>query len=259
MQEPARSPASPQELAALDLDEYLLDPVRKQSFVTPMFEHIAPRYDAFTRLFSFGMDATWKRELMAWFDERAPEGAMVVDVACGTGDLALSAARLRPRGSVHGIDAAQRMIARARERVSARDRERVHFSAGDLTRLPFADASVDVILGGYALRNVPRYEQALGELHRVLRPGGTLLTLDFYRPPHAPWRALFLGYLQLSGSLVAWWWHRAPVIYNYIAHSIRHFVTAEEFARAMERAGFTPGRQRDHLLGGIALHEGVRP
>ena len=250
--------ASPQELAALDLEAFLRDPARKQSFVTPMFEHIAPRYDAFTRLFSFGMDAAWKRELMAWFAERAPARAVVLDVACGTGDLALSAAALRPHATVHGVDAAQGMIARAQERVPEDDRARLRFATGDLTRLPFADASVDVVLGGYALRNVPQYEQALGELNRVLRPGGVLLTLDFYRPAFAPWRALFLGYLQLSGSLVGWWWHRAPVIYNYIAHSIRHFVTADAFTQALERAGFTASRRRDHLLGGIALHEGTR-
>ena len=249
---------SPRELEALDLETYLSDPGRKQSFVTPMFEHIAPRYDAFTRLFSFGMDASWKRELMAWFAQRAPARAVVLDVACGTGDLALSAAGLRPEATVHGIDAAHGMIERAARRVPPGDADRVRFATGDLTRLPFPDASVDVILGGYALRNVPQYEQALRELHRVLRPGGVLLTLDFYRPRLAPWRALFLGCLQLSGSVVGWWWHRAPVIYNYIAHSIRHFVTADEYARALERAGFRASRRRDHLLGGIALHEGER-
>ncbi len=84
-----------------------------------MFEHIAPRYDAFTRLFSFGMDARWKATLMAWFAERAPERAQVLDVACGTGDLALRAAALRPHGSVLGIDAADGMIALARARLDA--------------------------------------------------------------------------------------------------------------------------------------------
>ncbi len=134
----------------------------------------------------------------------------------------------------------------------------MRFETGDLTRLPLADASVDVVLAGYALRNVPRYEDGLAELHRVLRPGGLLLTLDFYRPSFAPWRTLFLGYLQLSGSVVGWWWHRAPVIYAYIAHSIRHFVTAGDFDAALTRAGFERSARRDHLLGGIALHASIR-
>jgi demethylmenaquinone methyltransferase/2-methoxy-6-polyprenyl-1,4-benzoquinol methylase len=249
---------SPQELGALDLGTFLADPARKQAFVTPMFEHIAPRYDAFTRLFSFGMDARWKRELMAWFDARAPQSCHVLDVACGTGDLALAAAALRPGAQVRGVDAAAGMIARAERRVTHADAGRVHFATGDLTRLALGDESVDVVLAGYALRNVPRYEDGLAELHRVLRPGGVLLTLDFYCPSVPVWRELFLGYLHLSGSAVGWWWHRAPVIYNYIAHSIRHFTTAEAFTASLQAAGFAPGHRRDHLLGGIALHEAVR-
>lgn len=255
---PSSPPPSPRELAALDLEAHLSDPLRKQSFVTPMFEHIAPRYDAFTRLFSFGMDARWKAELLAWFESHAPADGVVLDVACGTGDLALGAARRRPAARVTGIDAAERMIAIARTRVDREEEGRVRFATGDLTRLPQDDASVDVVLAGYALRNVPRYEAALAELHRVLRPGGVLLTLDFYRPSNAAWRALFLGYLQLAGGIVGWWWHRAPVIYAYIAPSIRHFVTCGEFSAALARTGFAVAGERAHLLGGIALHRAVR-
>lgn len=249
---------SPRQLEALDLETHLRDPARKQAFVTPMFEHIAPRYDDFTRLFSFGMDARWKAELIHWLETRTPERCEILDVACGTGDLAIAALAARPRATVRGIDAAERMIALAQRRVPAADHGRVRFETGDLSRLSLPDASVDVVLAGYALRNVPDYAAALAELRRVLRPGGVLLTLDFYRPSLAPWRALFLGYLQMSGGLVGWWWHRAPVIYAYIAHSIRHFVTADGFSRALETAGFTVARRRDYLLGGIALHASER-
>lgn len=249
---------SPRQLESLDLEAHLRDPARKQAFVTPMFEHIAPRYDDFTRLFSFGMDARWKAELIRWLSAHAPERCDILDVACGTGDLALAAAAARPGATVRGVDAAERMIALAQVRVRAADRGRVRFETGDLSRLSFPDASFDVVLAGYALRNVPDHAAALFELRRVLRPGGVLLTLDFYRPALAPWRALFLGYLQLAGGIVGWWWHRAPVIYAYIAHSIRHFVTADGFSRSLEAAGFTVGRRRDYLLGGIALHLGER-
>jgi len=236
----------------------LTDPARKQAFVTPMFEHIAPRYDAFTRLFSFGMDARWKEELLRWLAVEHGEVRCVLDVACGTGDLALSAAAARPGAMVLGVDAASAMIERARGRVAEADAGRVRFATGDLTQLALERASVDVVLGGYALRNVPRHDEALAELHRVLRPGGVLLTLDFYRPALAPWRAVLLAYLHLAGSAVGWWWHRSPVIYNYIAHSIRHYVTADAFSASMRAAGFEVERRRDYLLGGIALHMGRR-
>ena len=211
--------------------------------MTPMFELIAPRYDDFTRLFSFGMDARWKGALMRWLDEAAPQAGTMLDVACGTGDLALAAARLRPAARVVGVDAASRMTALATRRVAAADAARLSFSTGDLTRLDLPDASVDVVTAGYALRNVPDYEAGIAELGRVLRPGGQLLTLDFYRPAAPWWRELFLGYLRLSGSAVGWWWHRAPVVYAYIAHSIRHFVTADDFSRSLRAEGFDVRRE----------------
>lgn len=223
-----------------------------------MFEHIAPRYDDFTRLFSFGMDARWKRMLMRWFDEVAPPRADVVDVACGTGDLAMAAARLRPAGRVTGVDAATAMIALAASRVAPADAGRVTFHTGDLTRLALADASADAVLAGYALRNVPSYEDGIRELARVLRPGGVLITLDFYRPRAAWWRLPFLGYLRLAGGAVGWWWHRAPVMYSYIAHSIEHFVSHQDFSAALRRHGFDVARVRPLLLGGVALHLAVR-
>lgn len=252
------APMSPRELEALDLHAHLTDPARKQGFVTPMFEHIAPRYDAFTRLFSFGMDARWKATLLQWFNRAAPPTGCVLDVACGTGDLALGAARVRPGMRVVGVDAASRMTALASARIAAGDRDRVSFVTGDLTRLALPSASVDVAFGGYALRNVPRYHDGVAELARVLKPGGTLLTLDFYRPDVALWREPFLAYLQLTGSAVGWWWHRAPVMYAYIAHSIRHYVSSSAFSTALERGGFDVSAVRTHLLGGIGLHWAVR-
>jgi len=250
-------PLTPRELADLDVDAHLADAERKQAFVTPMFEHIAPRYDDFTRLFSFGMDARWKGELMRWFDGVTPTHCQVLDVACGTGDLALAAARARPDAQVFGVDAARGMIEVARRRIAPGDTGRVTFATGDLTRLELADASADVILAGYALRNVPHYGEALAELRRVLRPGGHLFTLDFHCPSNAVWRELFLGYLQLSGGIVGWYWHRAPIIYSYIAHSIRHFVTPEEFHRVQQLAGFDIVCQQQYLGGGITLTHAV--
>jgi SAM-dependent methyltransferase len=99
---------SPRDLEHLDVPAVLRDPGRKQAFVTPMFEHIAPRYDDFTRLFSFGMDARWKGRLMSWLGEQAPAPQHVLDVACGTGDLSFAAAVRVPGATVTGVDVATR-------------------------------------------------------------------------------------------------------------------------------------------------------
>jgi demethylmenaquinone methyltransferase/2-methoxy-6-polyprenyl-1,4-benzoquinol methylase len=238
----------------MPVEQYLSDPSLKQRFVTPMFDIIAPRYDAFTRVFSFGMDARWKRELVAAVADTVPPDAVALDLACGTGDLAFALARLAPRGRITGIDASPRMIEAAVARVSAEATGAVTFAVGDLTQLDVANASVDTVTAGYALRNVPDVRAALLEIARVMKPGGRLYTLDFYRPATAWWRRLFVGYLDIAGNTVGWLWHREPVVYGYIARSVDHFVSADAFTTLLRDSGFTVERVRPKLLGGIALH-----
>jgi demethylmenaquinone methyltransferase/2-methoxy-6-polyprenyl-1,4-benzoquinol methylase len=117
---------------------------------------------------------------------------------------------------------------------------------------------VDTVTAGYALRNVPDVRAGLAEIARVLKPGGRLYTLDFYRPAMAWWRMLFLGYLAAAGNTIGWLWHGEPVVYGYIARSVDHFVTAETFTTLLGEAGFTVERVRQKLLGGIALHTARR-
>jgi demethylmenaquinone methyltransferase/2-methoxy-6-polyprenyl-1,4-benzoquinol methylase len=240
-------------LQGLDLEAHLADPALKQRFVTPMFDVIAPRYDAFTRIFSFGMDRGWKRELLDEVRDVAPADAVVVDLACGTGDLAFDMALMLPGARVTGIDASSAMIALAAERRGAVAGDRVSFAVGDMSQLELSDASVDVITAGYGFRNVPDYELALREAARVLRPGGHLLTLDFHRPENPVWRRLLVGYLTAAGSVIGWLWHRAPVIYAYLGPSVEHFVSWQGFSRALERSGFAVERVATKLLGGIAI------
>ena len=246
-------------LRDLDVEQYLADPAKKQHFVTPMFDIIAPRYDQFTRVFSFGMDRRWKEALLTEAVAGAPaSGAVVLDLACGTGDIAFALAERLNEARVTGLDASPKMIegAKLRRRANAGGAAgRVAFQVGDMMRLAaVADASVDLVTAGYAFRNVPDYRAALAEAARVLRPGGRLLTLDFYRPESRAWRALFLGYLRVSGDVVGWLWHREPVVYGYIARSIAHFVSAPDFTLALEAAGFAVERVERKLLGGVALH-----
>lgn len=261
--------AAARALAALDVDAHLHDPARKQAFVTPMFDVIAPRYDDFTRLFSFGMDAAWKQHAIATGVAALPAGAerpaLVVDVACGTGDLGIGVARAaRAAGGslrVLGVDAAGAMVRAANARLAGPDADvagAVHVAHGDMTALALADGSADLVTAGYAVRNAPALDGALAELARVLRPGGVLVTLDFYRPTLAPWREAFLAYLRVAGDLVGWTWHRSPVVYGYIARSIRHFVSWPDFSAALVAHGFRVREVRRWLGGGVAMHVAER-
>lgn len=264
----ARERSDAQHLATLDLEAYLADPARKQAFVTPMFDIIAPRYDAFTRAFSFGMDARWKAEARRVVVDRlalAGPSPRLLDLACGTGDLAIGvarAARSRHAGlRVLGVDASPRMTSLARERLRGADRDTadlVHVVTGDMSALAVADGSVDAITAGYAVRNAPDPLMAIREAARVLRSGGTYVTLDFYRPEFLPWRLGLLSYLSLAGNLVGWTWHRSPVVYGYIARSIEHFMSWQAFSQALEHHGFRVVTVRRWLAGGVAMHVAER-
>lgn len=245
--------------AALD------DPARRDAYVVELFDLIAPRYDRFTRWFSYGMDAAWKRELrrlMAAVLHAPANGAAphVVDLATGTGDLAIAARCLAPRSTVVGVDVSMAMLDRAGGRARAEAPPTVpgdggiHFLAGDMTRLPFGDATVDLVTAGYGLRNAPDPGVALDEVARVLAPGGTLVTLDFFLPANRLWRELFLGYLAVAGWVYGALWHRRPDAYVYIPRSIRRFLTASGYERALAARGLEVVRSRRRLLGGVMIH-----
>lgn len=260
-------------LRDLNLDQHLRDPALKPQFVTPMFDLVAPRYDEFTRRFSFGMDAAWKRELIRLAVTHAPAASNVIDLACGTGDLAFGVARAMSIGGtrITGIDASVEMLKRARKRARKRACEReceraraavepasrapcVSFELADLGHLPMRDGGADLVTAGYAFRNAAALAPALAEAARVTRPGGTIAVLDFYRPADAVWRALFLAYLRVAGNLFGWAWHREPVAYGYIAHSIEAYVSAPEFVAALRTAGFDLVAEQRYLRGGVAIH-----
>jgi demethylmenaquinone methyltransferase/2-methoxy-6-polyprenyl-1,4-benzoquinol methylase len=241
-------------LRDLDLEAHLADPARKPNFVTPMFDIIAPRYDDFTRLFSFGMDRAWKDELLRRALAAAENPATVIDLACGTGDIAIELARLAPEASIVGVDASDQMLVHGNERLRQLELNSVRLTSGDMAAIPAADHSVDLITAGYAFRNGPPLSIGLAEVARVLKPGGILAVLDFYRPPSALWRAAYLAYLRAAGNLFGWWWHREPVVYGYIAASIEAWVSAEQFNESLQAAGFQVIETRSKLLGGVAIH-----
>ena len=249
-------PDKPVSLKNLDLERYLGDPALRQSYVTPMFDLIAPRYDDFTRVFSFGMDRGWKRTLVDMARSTIARTGIVADVATGTGDLAFALGRARPDLRIIGTDVSLAMLTRAR--ANGHTTTDVSIVAGDISSLPFPDASLDAVTAGYALRNTPDWRKSVQELARVIRPGGQLYTLDFYVPTFAPWRIALLGWLATAGRVVGWWWHREPMAYGYIAKSIAHFTTAADFSAELHRAGFDMTSVQHRLGGGIALHHAVR-
>jgi demethylmenaquinone methyltransferase / 2-methoxy-6-polyprenyl-1,4-benzoquinol methylase len=211
-----------------------------------MFHTVAPVYDFITYAFSYGMDRKWKRTGVA--QAKLPANARVLDLACGTGDFSLMAARVQPDVHSVAVDITERMLLLARERGVGCG------VCGDAGALPFRDASFDAVFIGYGLRNFPNLALAVSEIERVTRPGGMLVSLDFFLPASRITRALYLAYLYAQGSFWGFVLHGRPRIYTYIPDSLRGFVSIDDFSSLLKRTGYRRVDARRFILGGIGLH-----
>jgi len=227
-------------------------PEGKRRYVRRLFATIADRYDFITGFLSYGQDRRWKRKVIELADLR--ESDRVLDLACGTGDLLF--ATIPPARSGVGLDVTHRMLQLARQR---RSESRAALVAGDMLALPFGDARFTLVTTGYGLRNVPDLDQALREIHRVLTPGGRLLSLDFNRPGSALVRSVYHAYLTVVGSLLGLALHGDPDTYRYIPESIRNYPGAKAVAALMTHFGFVDVRVIPVLGGLMAIHIARKP
>jgi demethylmenaquinone methyltransferase/2-methoxy-6-polyprenyl-1,4-benzoquinol methylase len=212
--------------------------------VRTMFDRIAPVYDVMNRVMTAGLDRRWRRETA---EAVAAPGEPHLDVCCGTGDLAVEAARLGAR--VTGLDFSERMLERARCKAPA-----LTWVRGDALALPFEDGSFAATTVGFGIRNVDDLEQALRELRRVLRPGGRVGVLEITRPRGALavfYRGWFDVLVPAIGKLLP-----GGSAYTYLPASVRRFPGPEELARLMAGAGFGDVRWRLRAGGIVALHVG---
>jgi demethylmenaquinone methyltransferase/2-methoxy-6-polyprenyl-1,4-benzoquinol methylase len=212
--------------------------------VRNMFDRIAPVYDAMNRVMTAGLDRRWRRETVRAV---VKPGDRVLDAACGTGDLAIIAAK--QGAHVTGLDFSEQMLIRARRKAPE-----LEWLRGDLLQLPFSDESFDAATIGFGIRNVDDLQVGIAELRRVLRPGGRVAILEITRPR---------GPLRLFYSL--WFDRIVPLLgkvlpggdaYTYLPASVKRFPGPDELAAQL--AGFGDVRYRLFAGGIVALHTGTK-
>jgi demethylmenaquinone methyltransferase/2-methoxy-6-polyprenyl-1,4-benzoquinol methylase len=224
--------------------------------VNSMFAGIASRYDLLNHLLSANIDRRWRRIVADKLRPALLAGTHTLDVACGTGDLALTLAEAG-QARITGLDFCRPMLEVASKKAAERQRW-IPFIEADALRLPFAPETFDVVTIAFGLRNLASVEGGLRELFRVLKPGGKIAVLEFSSPVIPGFRALFQFYfsrvLPRIGGLVS----GSRGAYEYLPDSVSRFPDQERLAELMREAGFVEVTYQN-LTGGIAaLHLGVR-
>jgi len=236
---------------------------QRSAKVHALFNQIANRYDLINDLQSFALHRRWKHRLIALANLKP--GAAVLDVCCGTADLALAMAA--ENATVAGLDFSEAMLQvaqkRAREEPAAAGPKSCtpnpNFIRGDAQRIPFCNDAFEVVTIGYGLRNLSHWETGLSEMFRVCKPGGRLLVLDFGKPHNPVWRIIYYAYLRvivpILGRAFAGSWNA----YAYILESLKHYPAQQGVAQQMRLLGMDQVKVINLIGGAMSINYGEKP
>ena len=221
----------------------------KKEQVARMFDGISGRYDLLNRLLSMGIDIRWRRVALRMLRERGIPGR-VLDVATGTADLALALAADLPEAEVIGVDLSEGMLGVGRQKVDRNGlRARVRLEQADAENLPFEDGAFDAVTVAFGVRNFENLDKGLGELQRVLRPGGHLMVLEFSKPTSPLIKGAMNLYSRSLMPALGGWLSKDRAAYAYLPASVQVFPEGAAFEERLSRAGLQPLRQRRLSMG----------
>jgi demethylmenaquinone methyltransferase / 2-methoxy-6-polyprenyl-1,4-benzoquinol methylase len=211
-------------------------PESKKSQVQKMFDGIAHRYDFLNHFLSFGVDHSWRKNAIRKLQPFKP--ATILDVATGTGDLAIAALKIAPQ-KVIGVDISQSMIDVGIEKIeNAKLTNYVNFALADAENLPFPDESFDAATCAFGVRNFENPLIGLSEIHRVLKPAGKIVILEFSNPGKFPFKYFYKFYFNTILPLMGRWISKDKSAYSYLPESVSYFPQGEKFIELLNKAGF---------------------
>ena len=225
------------------------------------FDAIAPKYDLTNRVISFGIDLHWRSVAIRQLADMRP-GGVVLDLACGTCDMALEVLRQKRAVRVVGVDLSRAMLGLARKKLSGRSRgadARITLVNAPAEALPFRDGAFDAVTIAFGIRNVPDFKAGLKEMLRILNKGGRACILEFSTPPSKLWWKVynyyFFSILPRIGGLIT----GREAAYRYLTDSVARFPDAREFKAAMVETGFASVSYQLMNGGIVSVHTGIRP
>ena len=233
-------------------------PKTKKEEVQQMFDNIAPNYDNLNHILSFSIDKIWRRRVVKLVKRLKPQ--RVMDLATGTGDLAIKMAKRMPKTSIMGVDLSENMLAVAAQKVRRLGLDdHIALYHGDAEQLDVADGVLDVVTIAFGIRNFGNIEAGLREIMRALRSCGNVVILEFSTPRNPIIRKLYSLYSNHVMKPVGGMISKDRKAYNYLPDSIVEFPAREEFIKLMQQAGFTDCYRRSQTLGVAQIYVGRKP
>jgi demethylmenaquinone methyltransferase/2-methoxy-6-polyprenyl-1,4-benzoquinol methylase len=228
----------------------------KKEQVAGMFNNIAGNYDFLNHFLSLNIDKIWRKKVIKKIAQS--QAKRILDVATGTGDLAIAALACNPE-RVDGIDISEGMLEVGNKKMKARGFEKqIFLQIGDAEAIPFNDATFDALTVAFGVRNYENLDKGLTEMHRVIKPGGICVVLEFTMPQSFPFKQLYGFYfrnlLPFFGRLIS----KDNSAYTYLPQSVEAFPQNEQFIEHMEQAGFTNNSYQKLSFGIAAIYTGYK-
>ena len=228
----------------------------KKEQVAEMFDNIAPKYDFLNHFLSFGIDKVWRRRAIRLLMKYSPSD--ILDVATGTGDFAIESLKTGAQ-KVIGVDISEEMLAVGRIKIEALGLgHRIILQKGDSEELCFSNNSFDAVTVAFGVRNFENLSKGVGELFRVLKPGGIVCILEFSKPRYFPVKQIYSIYsfyiLPFFGRLFS----KDKSAYRYLPESVEGFSDGEEFLTVLKESGFNQTKQHRQTFGVATIYTGVK-
>ena len=233
----------------------------KKAYVRQMFSGIAKRYDFLNHFLSFGLDRRWRKRAIGIVGEHLRAQGIttpaILDIASGTGDLALEALRQLPAAKVTAIDPVNEMLDIFREKIAGKQAE-IIIEQGDAEQMRFPNGSFHAVTIGFGTRNFTNLQTAFTEIHRVLSPGGIFVNLELSSPRRFPMKQLYTFYSKFIVPLIGKTVSKHGEAYAYLPDSIRRFPEREAIVGMLRSAGFAEAKWKDLTAGIVTMHIAVK-
>ena len=229
----------------------------KKAQVSKMFNKIAPYYDFLNHLLSLGIDVQWRKKTIKKLVASNPK--IILDVATGTGDLALEAARQLQPEKIIGVDISTQMLDIGRSKIKKRGLSSIiELQEGDSENLPFEDNTFDAITVAFGVRNFENLEKGLSEMRRVLKDGGKLMVLEFSKPKIFPFKQLFQLYFKHLLPFIGKFTSKDPRAYQYLYESVQAFPDGDGFMNILTKVGYKSNQCIPLTLGICSIYSGEK-